>query len=384
MNRQQRRREAKAQREAAGKGGANGRVNINGMFKAARDLKQARKFRQAEALYRKILTAEPNNWEAHNNLGNLLADRADFSGSAAAFQRALAINPEYADGHNNLGTVLRETGDLDGAVACYRRALEINIDHAGVHFNLGTALLDQDKREDSEACYRRAAELGHEAAQYMLDSVSGRVPETAPRDYVTGLFDDYAERFEKNLVADLDYRVPTQLRALLQAACPAGSRFANVLDLGCGSGLIGVQLRPLAARMSGVDLSPGMLENAGEKKIYDELERADIIEFLIATEQRYDVFTAADLFIYIGNLEPVFSAVRGAAMGDAWFAFSTEATAEANYRLNETGRYSHSKEYIELLSRKFGFEVRNCQAESIRTQSGNPVAGHLFVLQLAS
>jgi lipoprotein NlpI len=60
------------------------------------------------------LTDQPNNWEAHNNLGNLLADRADFSGSATAFQRALAINPEYADGHNNLGTVLRETGDLDG------------------------------------------------------------------------------------------------------------------------------------------------------------------------------------------------------------------------------------------------------------------------------
>ena len=132
------------------------------------------------------------------------------------------------------------------------------------------------------------------------------------------------------------------------------------------------------------DLSPGMLENAGEKKIYDELERADIIEFLIATEQRYDVFTAADLFIYIGNLEPVFAAVRGAAMVDAWFAFSTEATEEADYRLNETGRYSHSKDYIELLSRKFGFEVRNCQAETIRTQSGNPVAGYLFVLQLAS
>ena len=166
MNRQQRRREAKALRKAAGKGGANGPVNTKGMFEAARGLKQARKFRQAEALYRRIVKADPDNWEAHNNLGNLLADRADLTGSAAAFRRALAINPEYADGHNNLGTVLCETGDLDGAVASYRRALEINIDHAGVHFNLGTALHDQDKREDAVASYRRAAELGHEAARH--------------------------------------------------------------------------------------------------------------------------------------------------------------------------------------------------------------------------
>jgi predicted TPR repeat methyltransferase len=353
-----------------------------GMFKAAEGMKQARKFRQAEALYKQILTAEPGNWQAHNNLGNLLADRADFAGSAVAYQKALVINPGYADGHNNLGTVLRETGDLDGAVACYRRALEINIDHAGVHFNLATALNDQHKHGDAEASYRRAAELGHQAAQYMLDSVTGRVPEAAPQDYVTGLFDDYAERFEKNLVEDLGYRVPEQLRTQLQAACPTGSCFTRVIDLGCGSGLVGIQLRPLAATIIGVDLSPGMLEHARQKNIYDELVQADIIEFLAATGDRFTLFTAADLFVYIGNLEPVFSAIRGSATAEAWFALSIEATNEADYKLNGTGRYSHSKSYIERLSRKFGFAMRSCEAQSIRKQNGNPVDGYLFVLQL--
>jgi predicted TPR repeat methyltransferase len=45
-------------------------------------------------------------------------------------------------------------------------------------------------------------------------------------------------------------------------------------------------------------------------------------------------------------------------------------------------RYSHSKSYIELLSGKYGFTVRSYQMESIRKQSGRPVPGHLFVLQL--
>ncbi len=274
MNRQQRRREARAQRKAAKKAGAAGPI---------------------EALYERVLASQPDNWEAHNNLGNLLADRGDFAASAAAYQRALTINPDYADGHNNLGTVLRETGDLDGAVACYRRALEINTDQAGVHFNLGTALFDQDKREDANAAYRRAAGLGHEAARYMLDSGSGRAPDSAPQDYVTGLFDDYAPRFEKNLVQDLDYRVPSFLRTRLQAALPTGTRFANAVDLGCGTGLVGLEIRPLTERLTGVDLSPGMLERAKEKKIYDELVRVDITEFLAATGKRYDLFTAADL-----------------------------------------------------------------------------------------
>jgi predicted TPR repeat methyltransferase len=384
MNRQQRRREAKAQRKAAGKARAAGTTNTKQLFESAKGLKQARKFGEAEALYRRIVTIEPNNWEAHNNLGNLLADRDELAGSVAAYQRALAINPHYAEGHSNLGSVLRESGDLESAVASYRRALELNADHAGVHFNLGTALIEQGKPDEGETEYRRAAELGHEAARYMLDSISGKVPETAPREYVTNLFDDYAAGFEENLVSDLDYRAPELLRSQLETVCPPGTQFINAVDLGCGSGLAGIQLRPMAARLTGVDLSAGMLGLAEEKEIYDELVHTDIVEFLESTEQRYDLFMATDLFIYVGNLEPVFSAVRGVVLAEAWFTFSTESTDEADYKLNDTGRYSHSKSYIELLSKQFGFTVRSCEMATIRKQNGHPVPGHLFVLHYTS
>jgi predicted TPR repeat methyltransferase len=381
MNRQQRRRDAKTLRKAAKMARATEPTNTRDAFEAAKLLKHARKFQEAEALYGRILAIEPDNWEAHNNLGNLLADRGDFAGAAAAYQRALTINPDYADGHNNLGTVLRETGDLDGAATCYRRALEINTDHAGAHFNLGTALLDQKKPEEANAAYRRAASLGNEAARHMLDSMTGGAPESAPRNYVTGLFDDYAEGFEKSLVEDLDYRVPSFLRTRLQAVLPAGTRFFNAVDLGCGSGLVGVEFRPLVERLTGVDLSPGMLEKSKEKKIYDELVKADITEFLAATEARYDLFTAADLFVYLGNLESLFSTVRRAATEEAWFAFSTESMDGADFRLNETGRYTHSRGYIEVLARRYDFTIRSCQAKTIRQESGRPVAGDLFVLQ---
>lgn len=356
-------------------------MNVKNAFEAAKALKGARKFQEAEALYGRILQVQPNNWEAHNNLGNLLADRGELEGSAAAFRRALVINPDYADGHNNLGTVLRETRDLDAAVACYRRALEINTDHAGAHFNLGAALLDQNKREEANASYRRSAELGNEPASYIVDSGTGR---PAPRDYVTGLFDKYATRFEMNLVEDLDYCVPSLLRTHLEAVRPDGTHFVNAVDLGCGTGLVGVELRPLVERLTGVDLSPGMLEYAKEKRIYDKLVEAGVTEFLAAIEEKYDLFTAADLFIYLGNLETLFSAVHRAGMAEAWFAFSTESTDGADFKLNETGRYAHSRSYIELLSRKFGFTVRSCREETIRKQSGRPVAGELFVLRHAA
>jgi predicted TPR repeat methyltransferase len=85
--------------------------------------------------------------------------------------------------------------------------------------------------------------------------------------------------------------------------------------------------------------------------------------------------------VYVGNLESLFSAVRHAATAEAWFAFSTESTQGADFRLNETGRYTHSRGYIERLARQFGFAIQSCQAETIRQQSGSPVAGDLYVLQ---
>ena len=103
-----------------------------------------------------------------------------------------------------------------------------------------------------------------------------------------------------------------------------------------------------------------------------------------ATEERYDLFTAADLFIYVGNLETLFSAVRRAGRVEAWFAFSIELTDGADFKLNETGRYAHSRSYIEFLSRKFGFTVAISQEETIRKQSGLPVVGELFVLRSAT
>ena len=86
MNRQQRRSEAKALRKAAKMARATGPMNAKDAFEAAKALERARKFQEAEALCGRILAGEPGNWEAHNNLGNPLADRGDFAGSAAAFQ----------------------------------------------------------------------------------------------------------------------------------------------------------------------------------------------------------------------------------------------------------------------------------------------------------
>ena len=53
-----------------------------------------------------------------------------------------------------------------------------------------------------------------------------------------------------------------------------------------------------------------MLQKASEKQIYDELVCCDALEFLADSEKGYDLVIAADFLVYVGDLEPLFSAIR--------------------------------------------------------------------------
>src|SRR6185503_17156267 len=86
------------------------------------------------------------------------------------------------------------------------------------------------------------------------------VPAMAPAGYVKDLFDSYADRFDDELVEWLHYRTPELLEQLVLRNPPPAP--LDILDLGCGTGLCGPLLRPIARRLTGVDLSPNMLAKA--------------------------------------------------------------------------------------------------------------------------
>ena len=86
-------------------------------------------------------------------------------------------------------------------------------------------------------------------------------------------FDSFAASFDSKL-AKLAYRAPALVSAMLDDAGLDASRSLDVLDAGCGTGLCGPLIAPYARRLTGVDLSGGMLSQAKEKNIYDELLQA--------------------------------------------------------------------------------------------------------------
>ena len=146
-------------------------------------------------------------------------------------------------------------------------------------------------------------------------------PDALPSAFVETLFDHYAESFDESLVDRLGYRLPELLDQAIRTARPG--RFPLALDLGCGTGLMGQRLRPIADRLEGYDISAGMLKQARAKGVYDLLGKADLRNFSHAGPKA-DLVTVADVFIYVGALDGVVKTVAGLLAGDGLFAFSVE------------------------------------------------------------
>jgi predicted TPR repeat methyltransferase len=198
--------------------------------------------------------------------------------------------------------------------------------------------------------------------------------------YVRRLFDQHAPDFDRALVERLDYRAPGLLLAAVRP--PDGQRFrlGSVLDLGCGTGLGGAAFRPYCDWLVGVDISPGMIEQARAKGLYDRLVVAELREFLTGEAgAQHHLALAADVFVYCSDLAPIAAAVARVLAPGGLFAFTVETHAEPGVRLQETLRYAHGAAHVRAALSAACLRVVQLAETSTRTEKGVPVPGLLVV-----
>ena len=287
----------------------------------------------------------------------MLDEAGDCAAAAELMEQALELSPDWAAGFVRLADYRAKAGNIEGAAEDVRRVLALDPDDI-----FGAAL--------------KLAVLG-----------GAETPEQPPSRYVEALFDDYAERFETSLLEKLDYSVPKDLAALLRQVT-GGRRFALAVDLGCGTGLMGVQIADIAARLEGFDLSANMLAKAETKGCYHHLAQADLSLGEQASglfgpelvERRADLVLAADVMMYLGNLQAAFALVARLAAPGAVFAFSVEdGGGDAGFALGPSLRYRHSEPYIRTLLGFHGFQTLETRQQTIRMDGGKPVSGILFL-----
>jgi len=349
--------------------------------------------RHADAIVsaERALRARPGYADASLALGNALQGLERFDEALAAYDAALA-GTARADIWCARGSALKKAGELAAALASYERALALQPAYALAQHYRANTLRALGRKDDAIDAYRRARDLGADAGEIDLALAAlaalgeSELPTAAPLQYVKELFDQYAGHFDQHLVDVLAYRTPALLDSLLRAHLAQPHPDDEALDLGCGTGLCGPFLRPLARRLAGVDLSQRMLDKAAASGHYDALACADIGAFLDAEAPapRYGIVLAADVFVYFGALAPVFGQVARALLPGGWFAFSVEALEDAagvGYAVTSSNRFAHTLDYVRGTAAAAGLAVVETREAALRREHGRDVPGRLVLLR---
>lgn len=386
------------------------KITAQDLLRRGADRHRAGLLAEAESLYRRALRLAPGHPDAENLLSVCALQRGDTAAAVQHSASALAVMPGSAIYLANHGAALAADGRLAEAVAALQAALELEPSDVTSLRNLGQALTAGGQPEAALGPLREAwrlapasaevaltlAHAAHQAGEAEEARTAARVvkgplaaqagfllaalgdaplPERAPAAFVREVFDAFAPRFDQDLAEALDYRTPEALAALLEP----GVR-ARVLDLGCGTGLSGVALKPFAKRLEGLDLSPRMLDRARGRALYDALHEADLLDFLPRRAAAFDLVAAADVLNYLGELGPALAAMRTALKPGGEALFSLEA-GEAAVELGQGLRFRHNPDHVATAAQAAGFTVARREQAVLRQEKGAPVAGALFLLR---
>jgi predicted TPR repeat methyltransferase len=340
---------------------------------------------EAEACYREALARTPEHLGALALLGMLLVDREQLDPAIDLLERARELAPEFAPIQLALGSAYAAVGHDDLAVAAMELAIKLDTASTVPLERLAKHHITARRPREAIGLLRRVLrrDPSHAQARFLLAGLTGEhsaaVVEAPPAELIADLFDTYAARFEQHLTVGLQYSVPAALAALLAGPGVTADGSRHVLDLGCGTGLAGAELRPYARRLVGCDLSPRMIQRARQRAIYDELHCEDLGATLRRASD-VDVIVAADVLIYVGALADTFAGCATALRPGGLFAFSVER-GDGGVLLQTTLRYAHGDAYVRGLADAHRFLVERAEPSVLRVDNGQPVNGVLYVLR---
>lgn len=348
------------------------------------------KFDEAIFLNWRMVQAQPQDVNAHLRLA-----QAFMMGSRHAAADELLREVESRAPLLAMATALRAqnkllSGDNIAAEAILLPILARGHADASLYSVLAHALVAQGRLAEAGPHFRAAARLAPDDAYlaHLASASDGGTPERASNAYVATVFDGYAPRFEAELLS-MGYRVPGLIRLAVEswlAESHHGESIPGaVLDLGCGTGLVGVALLGLThAGLTGIDLSQNMIRETAAKGIYNKLHHAEVTATLSANLDHYALVTAGDVFCYFGDLREVVMLAAAKLVPNGRLMFSVEACEDTlPWRLDDSGRYQHTAAHLSAVLQDAGLEALRIQSENLRLNGGEPVVGFFVVARKA-
>lgn len=437
--------------------------------------------REAAKLYQIAVEAvEEDRWDAYANMAAAKQELGEFSGRYGArrsYERAIVLlegmkqeHEQYIDMMVNYEDAETREFDEEKFNEAQEQVNALNQYISKLYYGYGSVLSELtgsdclalmkeesllidvqdgvDEKSSKVVCdsnavnaLRMSVNLNDEnvVATHMLNSMTAgedgddeysQGKDRASNEFVSALFDDFADTFDEKLGA-LGYKVPHLIGEaaydLLQMS-PNKDMFDSLLDAGCGTGLVGRFVRPLCqGPLVGVDLSKKMLELAsqctltkgcglkddgtteedadderGKISLYDklvalDLETASIDELALGLpddnleNDGFDLIVAADVLVYLGDLQKVLNNFAELSKGDenqsSFLVFSCERIEEEDapqtgWKLQSSGRYAHSRSYVERTAEEAGFYIVGYEEIVPRQEKGEDVKGHMFIFAI--
>ena len=338
------------------------------------------KYEQAEEYFQKALSHNQSDNISMSNLGICLYRLGHTHSAITHLQKSLEIEPNYISALNNLAVIYIDLENYKEGLSLLQKVISLDKNNYLANKNAGLLYTKLEDFKKAKIFLENALKYNKDDDElnFIYDSVNNKTPKNAPLSYVESLFNNYAKNFERSLTKALDYKFPKKMCEFFLDRSDIPNTYDNAIDLGCGTGLSGKVFRDYVDFFTGVDLSKNMLDIAKKKKIYDELLTGDICNILERSTKKYNLFIIADVFIYIGELQDVFSKIKNRSEEGAIVVFSTEHLEAEDYRLVKQ-RYRHSKNYIEKILKQNNFNLMNFKIEKLRKDNNNYINGGIYL-----
>lgn len=392
---------------------------------------------EARGLYQRLLLLEPNSVDALSNLGSLEHLSGNYVEAISSYKKSIdiIIKSSSNDNHELLSSLYEHYGRAVLRIAETEKLLVNSTNINTTNFDKIDNLMNEAQQLLNSSLHYNSK---NSVAKHMLMSILADKNNCtndienyqASDDYITKLFDDFSISFESSL-EKLEYHAPSLLVKAIKELNQ--STYSLLLDIGCGTGLVGILIAEYSNELNimystGVDLSPKMLSIAAlkkvnDKKVYNSLYSGGMTTFIdnlsnlrnnkiiynVADHdknvinvddgfdkkfidrnllQQYPILViAADVFVYVGDLDPVFTSLsdlRKNSNNDI-FAFTTEMLPEDNtnkgFKLQQNGRYCHKKSYLDDLVKRHNFNIVTYKSVILRKELNNDVHGHLYIVK---
>lgn len=393
-------------------------------YNLAHAFSQLNQFNQAQHHYSAALKLKPEHSGAHNNLGLILFETENYEDARIHLEKACSLDPHNHGSRLFLGQTYLALGKTLDAKQLYEALLAEDDTLFEAHHNLAVLLLRDNNKSQSLLHFKKVLQYqpNNETALHMVKALEGETPDAPiPKGYVRDLFNQYADYYNVHVKEKLHYQAPFLLRDAI-AKCLKGKSVERILDLGCGTGLCSIYFRDMTRILIGVDISEKMIDKAKQLEAYDELKEQDILEYLgesakeckaleknISNESKdseetresnhdiepilnkFNLILASDVLVYFGDLDRLFQLISQNLTFNGHFAFTIEllkpmaseqekSNQNKGYLLQPTGRFAHSPEYIQSLSKKYGFNIQLANNVILRKQEEQEIPGMLYVL----